>query len=82
VAARPDVWWRQKAAFNIGLARLGAIAPLDPAYNAQVHVEPAAVTASGMRRSALWRGIPAKILHFNGCGRSHHAAWKRALLDS
>lgn len=80
VGARPDVWWRQKAALNIALAHLGAMAPMDDSYNAQLHVESAEPLLAEGREVTFWRGRPARVLHFNGAGRSSFAAWKSRLL--
>ncbi|HLK39234.1 MAG TPA: hypothetical protein VKU41_20875, partial [Polyangiaceae bacterium] len=80
VSARRDVWWRQKAALNLALAQARAIAPLDSAYNAQLHVEGAVSGGGDGRPAALWRGRPAKVLHFNGAGRSAYGAWRRSVL--
>jgi glycosyltransferase involved in cell wall biosynthesis len=80
VSARRDVWWRQKAALNLALAHTRAIAPLDSAYNAQLHIE-AAVPSSG-RPGAVWRGTAAKLLHFNGAGRRAYPLWRASLLGT
>ena len=79
VSGRRDVWWRQKGAFNVALARLGAIAPLEGAYNAQLHIEPATKRTVDGRARAHWRGELASVLHFNGRGREAHAVWRGAL---
>jgi hypothetical protein len=79
VHARPDVWWRQKAALNIALARLDAAARMRERYNVQLHS--AAVEPMRSRPGvALWQGEPATVLHFNGAGRRQHAAWKGRIL--
>jgi hypothetical protein len=80
VGAKVDVWWRQKAALNIALAHLGAIAPMDDSYNAQLHVERPEPPLDGGRRITCWRGRPARVLHFNGAGRSAFDAWKAHVL--
>jgi glycosyltransferase involved in cell wall biosynthesis len=81
VVARRDVWWRAKAALNVALARAHAITPLDSAYNAQLHLEPAKSSTIDGQPGATWRGRPAKVLHFNGRGKNSYAAWKRIVLD-
>jgi hypothetical protein len=80
VNARRDVWWRHKAAFNLALARLGAIVPLDAAYNAQLHAVPATGQVVAGRPHAEWRGQPAWVLHFNGGGRAAYESWRAELL--
>ncbi len=82
VTARRDVWWRTKAALNIALARARAITPLDSAYNAQLHIDPAISCAFGGRQGATWRGRPAKVLHFNGAGKNVYPAWRRTILGN
>jgi glycosyltransferase involved in cell wall biosynthesis len=77
VIARRDVWWRQKAALNLVLARARSIAPLDSAYNAQLHMAPAVPCIVSGRPEAQWRGRPAKVLHFNGSGKEVYATWRR-----
>jgi hypothetical protein len=80
VSARRDVWWRQKAALNLALAHTRAIAPLDSAYNAQLHVD--AAVPNGAAPGAMWRGRPARVLHFNGAGRSAYPAWRASSMGS
>jgi glycosyltransferase involved in cell wall biosynthesis len=82
VAARSDVWWRQKAALNLALARTRAIEPLDEAYNAQLHIDPAERREVEGRPRPVWRSRPARVLHFNGSGRNAYPSWRRALLGA
>jgi hypothetical protein len=79
VKARPDVWWRQKAAFNVALARMGACVLLDGGYNAQLHVAPAVRRVVQGRVCAEWRGAVARLLHFNGRGKEAYASWSDVL---
>jgi hypothetical protein len=79
VNARRDVWWRPKAAFNLALARLGAIEILDGSYNAQLHAAPAARFVADARARAAWKGRPAHVLHFNGRGRGAYDTWRSEL---
>jgi glycosyltransferase involved in cell wall biosynthesis len=80
VHARADVSWRQKAALNIALARLGCGAVLDQAFNVQLHVEHVAARRAGERCEPLWRGQRARVLHFNGAGRAAHRLWRDLVL--
>jgi hypothetical protein len=80
VNARPDLGWRTKAAFNLALARLGAIVPLCTEYNAQIHLAPAIGHREEGRLRAEWRGEPARVLHFNGRGRESYEGWRAQVL--
>jgi hypothetical protein len=81
VHSRHDVWWRQKAALNIALARLGSAVPMADVYNVQLHAAQLDPTPEGDGTLATFRGEPARILHFNGSSRREHAAWVRRVLD-
>ncbi|MFP2932390.1 glycosyltransferase family 2 protein [Pyxidicoccus sp. 3LG] len=82
VHARQHVWWRQKAALNLALARLACGVELDPVFNVQLHHEQVERRVVDGRCSAVWQGRNAKVLHFNGSGRRAWDAWKHALLGS
>lgn len=80
VHARQQVWWRQKAALNLALARLSCGAELDPGFNVQLHCEQIERRIVDGRNAAVWRGRHARVLHFNGSGRRAYDEWRHALL--
>jgi glycosyltransferase involved in cell wall biosynthesis len=80
VHAEPSVWWRQKAALNIVLARLGLDVALDGANNVQLHVERVERKSFDGSPGALWQGRRASVVHFNGSARRTQADWARYLL--
>jgi glycosyltransferase involved in cell wall biosynthesis len=82
VHADPRVRWRQKAALNVALARLGRLAVLDPTCNVQLHVEHVERVEDQGRLRALWQGRCARVLHFNGSARPRMHGWARDALGA
>jgi hypothetical protein len=64
--------WRNQFIFNLALARLDCGVELDPIFNLQLHMNDVQISREGNKVSALWRGRPARILHFCGWGRDKY----------
>jgi predicted O-methyltransferase YrrM len=69
VDEREDVWWRNQFVFNLALARLGCGVELSPVYNVQLNSQDVEASVNEGRARAIWRGMDARVLHFNGSGR-------------
>lgn len=71
VDERHDVWWRNQFVFNLALARLRCGVELSPVYNVQLIAQDVELEPNGRAR-ATWRGQEARVLHFNGSGRTKY----------
>jgi hypothetical protein len=81
VHGRADVWWRQKAALNIALARLDAAVPMAARHNVQLHVTKVEAASTPGQALASYAGEPVTVLHFNGAGRVQHPQWRSRVLE-
>ena len=73
---RRDVAYRNQFVFNLALARLGCGVELDPLYNVQLNSQEVEFEERNGRIKAAWSGRPARVLHFNGCGRRKYPKWR------
>lgn len=73
---RRDVAYRNQFVFNLALARLDCGVELDPVYNVQLNTQNVRFEHSGGSTQASWCGLPARVLHFNGCGRHKYPEWR------
>ena len=49
---------------------------LDPLYNVQLNSQEVEFEERNGRIKAAWSGRPARVLHFNGCGRRKYPKWR------
>lgn len=73
---RKDIWWRNQFVFNLALAKLLSGVELETTYNVQLNSQDVQFCYQEGRIKAIWRGIQAKVIHFNGLGRNKYAEWK------
>lgn len=71
-------WWRNQFLFNLALARLNSGAELDNAFNVQLHTHDVSFRP-GREPEPMFRGRPARILHFCGTGRPKYPEWRQHL---
>ncbi len=72
VDEREDVWWRNQFVFNLALARLRCGVEMSGVYNVQLNSQDVEASMHEGRARAIWRGREARVLHFNGAGRSKY----------
>jgi predicted O-methyltransferase YrrM len=76
VDGNPRVSWRNQFIFNLALARLNCGVELDSVYNVQLHTQDVQFSEEGARLQAIWRGRPARILHFSGGAKKKYPQWQ------
>jgi hypothetical protein len=76
VDERHEIRIRNQFIFNLALAHLSCGVELDPAYNVQLHAEHVDTGVEGGRARAWCAGREARVLHFNGWGRSRHPEYR------
>jgi predicted O-methyltransferase YrrM len=70
------VSWRNQFIFNLALARLQCGVELDSTFNVQLHGQDVVFHEEGARLRAIWRGRPARVLHFSGGAKRKYPQWQ------
>lgn len=73
---RPDISWRNQFVFNLALAHLKCGLELRDVYNVQLNTQDVELRRAAGRFQAGWHGRVARVLHFNGNGRSKYPEWR------
>lgn len=72
----PDIRWRNQFVFNLAMAHLRRGVELKGTYNVQLHSQHVEIDGSNGSLRAAWRGLPVRVLHFNGSGRERYREWQ------